>query len=680
MEEANLINGLLLPLAVAGIVWLGSVGQRIILFLIKYVRARRARSLFAESSLDEDEFIASLKNYVKPKGCRVDPAIYPEPREALAIERFDLFTYVDTFLSTPGSKYLFVLADSGMGKTTFLINFFYKKKATFFSRSRPAAIISLAKRNAELRIDRIPHEVRRETVLLLDALDEDPQALQGMADRVDRIIGAAEDFKAIVIACRSQFFATDGHIPVATGIVRAGPTRPSESKEYSFERVYIAPFDDTQINQYLKQEFPGIASFFRRRAARGLVQGVPYLSVRPMLLAHIRDVMALGVGGGSTIEVYQAMVNAWVQREHSWVNKEELLIFSKLLAFHIFTSRAELGAESCPPGELGALAESWGIRDIPSDHLTSRSLLNRGSDGAVKFSHRSIMEFFVSEALLSQPAGLQIGATDQVVNFLLQRLGCTDGRCESVVIRQAATVRTIAPEIRLGYPTNFSLFTEYSRSLEVSHVYGIRVRSAVDAESQGVLGDFVQSACAYAESGSRAIEVRLNAYPSSDLGAYANGYLSVWFEDRAVIARILVHKASLLSACSSIRRVAGEVTIIGRPTGRAAGAPGLSWNLATRCGLTAENAIDLSPLTNSRRVSYLCSDIGTGIDLNLLSVSESGSLAGFGIVGGGSSFAVRRQKMVRLPRREEPVVPSARTIEPIVPLVPAAERWFKDGR
>lgn len=677
--EKLYLEALGLPLLLAFIVWFCNTVRRWVYALLIRVRTWRMRAYFSASAFNDEELSGFLRNYVRPKACEDDPANFTEPRDALSLRRVDLSSHVDKFLSDGRSKHLLVLADSGMGKTTFLIHYFYKNKSKWI-KPRPLAFVSLAKRDAELSLDKVPRESRRSMVLLLDALDEDPQALEGVENRVSTILEKAEDFKAVIVTCRSQFFSSEAAIPVDTGVIRVGPTRPSESKRYHFQRIYIAPFDDAQIGEYLRRDFPGVFSIFKRHAAKQLVRGIPYLSVRPMLLAHIRDVMAIGVGRGSIVEIYQAMVNAWVQREHQWTNKEELLKFSRLLAFHMFVSHRERGEESCSPEELVTLAEKWGVKKIRPDHLTARSLLNRRADGHVKFSHRSIMEFFVAEALLSHPPGLNLEVTDQVVKFILQMLGCTNGRAESIVVRNRVTIRTTAPEVRLGYSTNFSLYNCSKDPLNVSGVYSVGIDSLSGQESEEMLGELVDTALAYANSRTRFLEVRLNTYPGPSGSNYLAGYLSVWFEDVAVLGKLLVKSTSLYSACPTARDGAGELVIVGHPTQLAAGASGISWRLATRFGVVAEGSGDGSTLTKSTRVSYFYSDRRPGVDLRLLSIGAEGDLAGFGILGGGSSFIVDRQKFARVYSREIPRQQVNKIIEQEEPLVPASERWFQDGR
>lgn len=84
---------------------------------------------------------------------------------------------------------------------------------------------------------------------------------------------------------------------------------------------------------------------------------VPSLALRPMLLAHIADVMEheLRDAPMSQVDIYQAMASAWVKRESKWVNEKELLLFSRSLAADIFEKRALRGGDSA----VGMTFLSW---------------------------------------------------------------------------------------------------------------------------------------------------------------------------------------------------------------------------------------------------------------------------------------------------------------------------------
>jgi hypothetical protein len=79
-----------------------------------------------------------------------------------------------------------------------------------------------------------------------------------------------------------------------------------------------------------------------------------------MLLAYVPDLVDSGQKIDTINELYQVMVNAWLERETAWVNKDELRRFTERLAVHICANREKLGGELVEFAMLPGLAEEWG--------------------------------------------------------------------------------------------------------------------------------------------------------------------------------------------------------------------------------------------------------------------------------------------------------------------------------
>ncbi|HET9212578.1 MAG TPA: hypothetical protein VFR03_19395, partial [Thermoanaerobaculia bacterium] len=119
-------------------------------------------------------------------------------------------------------------------------------------------------------------------------------------------------------------------------------------------------------------------------------------------------------------ELYEALIDSWLERESSWVNKAVLQDFSEYLAVDLYVNRARRGAEKMPSSELTTLAASQGI-PLHNWQLTGRSLLNRDAAGNYKFAHRSIMEFlFVKRYLAADRSTWVSPWTDKMSDFLAE--------------------------------------------------------------------------------------------------------------------------------------------------------------------------------------------------------------------------------------------------------------------
>jgi hypothetical protein len=141
-------------------------------------RDRRSlrKRLGAELYTPED-IIRATTYYVRPKSQDVDPAGSEEFRRVYAMKE-DLFEAVDNFLASPWEhKHAILLADSGMGKTSFVLNYYAHHWRRRRKRKRfDLAVVPLGIPNADDHIKKIVNP--KDTALLLDAFDEDTRAIQ----------------------------------------------------------------------------------------------------------------------------------------------------------------------------------------------------------------------------------------------------------------------------------------------------------------------------------------------------------------------------------------------------------------------------------------------------------------------------------------------------------------------
>jgi formylglycine-generating enzyme required for sulfatase activity len=261
----------------------------------------------------------------------------------------------------------------------------------------------------------------QDTILFLDAFDEDTEAIQDHVRRLGTLMEASAAFRRVLITCRTQFFPTAEEIPTQTGVVRVGPRAAGESGGYEFRKLYLMPFDDSHVERYLRKRYRW--RWITRRRARDLVNTVPLLSVRPMLLTHIPDVLASEKTVRTASELYQVVVDRWLKREDRWVDPEALRSFSERLAVNLYTNRAGRGTEHIPHTELTQLVADWELPALEDWQLRGRSLLNGDAEGNYKFAHRSIMEYlFVTQLLSANPECRGVELTDQMQFFLRELL------------------------------------------------------------------------------------------------------------------------------------------------------------------------------------------------------------------------------------------------------------------
>lgn len=391
--------------------------------LIRWMRTWRDRRTLRKRLGAElyypQEIIQATTNYIRPNCQSIDPSGGEDMRKVYAVQE-DLFNAIDRLLASSWEhKYLILLADSGMGKTSFLLNYYAKYWWSWRKRRRfDLAIVPLGIANADDHIKQIAN--KENTVLFLDAFDEDTRTQADYQMRLVQLLNICQPFRQTLITCRTQFFRKDDEIPLVTGQLKVGTTKAGEFKEHFFYKLYLAPFSEKQVRTYVKRNFP-IWKFPSRLRALQVIKQIPDLSVRPMLLAHLRDLIRTGRDFQYSFQIYEEMVNAWLIREQYFVkNKNTLLSFSERLAVDLYVNREKRGAERIVGTELLPLAQEWKI-NLEDWQLRGRSLLNRDATGNYKFAHRSIMEYlFVKKVTTNDPQYLRTNRTDQMNIFLIE--------------------------------------------------------------------------------------------------------------------------------------------------------------------------------------------------------------------------------------------------------------------
>ncbi len=256
-------------------------------------------------------------------------------------------------------KLYLVLADSGMGKTTFMINL-YVQYTSFFNFGRKYKIRLFPFGDARIleHIKRIKSEEIPNTILLLDAFDEDKKVMpptepDGLSDderfrsRLDEIIEAVRDFREVVITSRSQYFPGQEDEPYELKIPRF-----DEKGFHILAKFYISPFDNSEIARYLNKKY-GVLRFWNRskkKIASTIVNNSPKLMVRPMLLSYIDYLVDDIQIFENTFQIYEILVDKWIEREankrkHQTSDREkfkqELCKYSQLVAVEIYRQRKQ---------------------------------------------------------------------------------------------------------------------------------------------------------------------------------------------------------------------------------------------------------------------------------------------------------------------------------------------------
>lgn len=421
----------------------------------------------------KQDFEDAANDYVIPYCSNVDPSDREDLRNTVAV-REPVFDALLRDLVAEDRKYILVLADSGMGKTTLLLNLVARQAKRF-----RFALVPLGEVGALTAIAAVPE--KRDTILLLDAFDEDIQAIEDAASQMGKIMLAAAPFKCVVMTCRTQFFPSDDSIPRETGIKRVAARRAGAPVIYQWLTVYLQPFDRVQIDRYIRKAIPWHRIEQRKKAMR-IVQEISDLAARPMLTALIPSLAASRREAHSLWDLYSFMVDTWIQRESSWIEPGVLRRISKAVAVEMIERRSSNGSERLSRQELVKLAEV-GKAPIENWKLTSRSLLNRDAGGFYKFAHRSILEFFFIKAFVEGNEGaLTVKWTDMMCDLFLSWGSSAEANDELALRLLSSDFRPtgLFPVVERHQPSP-NLNTEW-----VKHVFSSRASTGARAKFPSV--------------------------------------------------------------------------------------------------------------------------------------------------------------------------------------------------
>jgi uncharacterized protein YjbI with pentapeptide repeats len=356
---------------------------------------RQGAELFSER-----EFIDATSIYIRPDCQRADPSGNDDSAKGLT-QRWPLFSEIDEILETGRDSYLILLADTGMGKTSFVINYYKYHHETRKRYRFDLVVLPLGKGRGlvDTYLANISEKSKHNTVVFLDAFDEDSDAIADHRGRLCELVKLCAGYRAIVVTCRTQFFPNDAAIPIDSGTVR-GFTPPGSTKGSNYTRRYLSSLSDAQVKECLKKKFPARRQEQHRMLAEEIVKKIPELMARPMILANVEDLVGKDRKFDHLFQIYEEIVKSWLDRETA----KSLIQETDRCQLEVFCERLALDlhpAGAYPGKDLEKLAqEQYGI-PLKGWQLRGRSLLTRDADGNYKFSHKSFLEFLVARRIVT---------------------------------------------------------------------------------------------------------------------------------------------------------------------------------------------------------------------------------------------------------------------------------------
>lgn len=397
---------------IAAIVWSIVAGLK---WLHQWVTDSKTAKELVHFRYDYKDVQNKRKLFVPTQGQNNTPTYEEEPEKGIKfiVKKPLIPFFINTAFNEKkdSDKFYLILADSGMGKTTFMINLYLQYHSLFnFRRKYKMKLFPFGDKNIIKWIQEIKTEEARDTILLLDAFDEykallPPERPDGLSDderfrkRLDEVIESVKDFREVVITSRTQYFPGQEDKPYELKIPRYG-----REGFHTLAKLYISPFEKKETKQFLNKKY-GIVRFWNRhkkKVAASVVERSPKLMVRPMLLSYIDFLVDDNLRFENTSQIYEALINKWIEREadkrkHKSEDREkfkrELFEFSQLAALEIYEKRKQNSLLT--KEEAIAICEKHKL-DLLDYEITGQSLLTRDASHNWKFAHKSILEYFLA--------------------------------------------------------------------------------------------------------------------------------------------------------------------------------------------------------------------------------------------------------------------------------------------
>ncbi len=301
---------------------------------------------------------------------------------------------MDDLLGRPAGMNYLLLADAGMGKTSFLLHYFNRNQKRRAGKRLHIVMVSLGRPEALDELTAV--QSKQEAVAFLDAFDEDIRAIESAEERLREIMAVCRDFKCVVISCRTQFFPSDEI---------SGP--------YTIEKIHLAPLSVDEIKVYLQRCIPW-HKWKDRHHASSLAASMSDLATLPALLALVPELVAAGRSISEHFELYEYLVESWLERERGWIEPDTLRAISEKLAVAIHLRSSAGGIDRIDADDLVATM-SVDASPLEQWQPTARSLLNRDAAGRFTFTHQSTAEYlFISALLHGETSCLGVRWTDSM--------------------------------------------------------------------------------------------------------------------------------------------------------------------------------------------------------------------------------------------------------------------------
>lgn len=376
--------------------------------------------------------IAIKKKYVRPKcisekEVKQYTKIYVKTRLSRYINNLEdaknsyhIYKFIRKYLVKGDDQYHWILGESGMGKTAFLINLYFFYNCKFIKRYN-MFFVSLRSSDAIEQIQNIASKNETsKAILLLDAFDESKLTNQDIISAKKIFEEATKDFCKVVFSCRTHFFNNIKEEPETVDVERAVLL-----EEEKYIKHYVCQFTNNEITKYLIKKYK--LNIRKIMKAKKAISKSYDIMARPLLLSYIEDIITDANNYKFSYQIYNILINKWIERELQYIKRtgtlqdysEVFLALMYEIASLMLKNRNENNGYSISSKDLSCLCEKYGIE--PALSRRPRTLLSKIKDDTFRFVHQSIFEYLLADSVKNKSANYDIDAVvslDQYKYFL----------------------------------------------------------------------------------------------------------------------------------------------------------------------------------------------------------------------------------------------------------------------
>lgn len=373
----NTINiAIVLIPGIAGVIW------KIICTLIDEYHLKKFSVTSRPQEISEEEFYYHIHNYIKTR-------LKSDEGKKYTFDRF-----IKNIIKKGKKQYHIILGEAGTGKSTFLINLYYRCSRKLKKRYC-TVYISLKSKKALQQIVKI--EEQKKTILLLDAFDESSKANENAKEFLKEIELLTSNFAKVIISSRNNFFDAESEVPEKVQLNRILLLNVEK-----YNKFYVEPFNMLDVQQYLVKKYK--IHLWKYLKALRVVWRCGDIICRPLIISYI-DLLIEGDNDYKNMtEVYDKIVKNWIEREANYITQQDKAFSVEEIEEKMFLAINEIAIYMYIhyPEEKEYSIKITNFKQIENadflektDGKRSRSLFDRVDDKLI-FAHKSLLEYFLA--------------------------------------------------------------------------------------------------------------------------------------------------------------------------------------------------------------------------------------------------------------------------------------------